>query len=239
VAQACGLEHRILRLGSDFFSKFASHADRTIYATDGCLGILGAHEIYLNRLAREMAPVRLTGVFGGELLRDVSMFKRIELSPGLLNAGLNQSLQLPYADEHPVTFAIAREVPWQRFGPPAAARSQLIFRTPYLDNEIVELAYRAPEVLRTSSRSAVRLIRENRPALGNIPTDMGELGKDHGWGAPSKRIISKATCATMGCRAGYRRLTPLSVVCLPASVFLASINSFTTETGFDGSWPRM
>src|SRR5437016_11044863 len=38
VAAACGLKHEILRLGSDFFSNFASHADRTLYITDGCLG---------------------------------------------------------------------------------------------------------------------------------------------------------------------------------------------------------
>jgi asparagine synthase (glutamine-hydrolysing) len=45
VAQACGLEHQILRLGPDFFSDFASYVDRTIYVTDGSLGSLGAHEI--------------------------------------------------------------------------------------------------------------------------------------------------------------------------------------------------
>ena len=61
VAKACGLEHRLLRIGADFFSDFASHVDRTVYVTDGCFGLTGAHEIYLNRRARQLAPVRLTG----------------------------------------------------------------------------------------------------------------------------------------------------------------------------------
>src|SRR6266705_3231473 len=61
VAKACGLDHRILRLGPDFLSDFASHVDRTVYITDGCFGALGAHEIYLNARARQLAPVRLTG----------------------------------------------------------------------------------------------------------------------------------------------------------------------------------
>ena len=49
VAKAYGLEHRIFRLGADFFLNFASHTDRTVYITDGCVGPLSAHEIYLNR----------------------------------------------------------------------------------------------------------------------------------------------------------------------------------------------
>ena len=41
VAKSCGLEYRLLRIGSDFFSDFGRHADRTVYITDGCLGIVG------------------------------------------------------------------------------------------------------------------------------------------------------------------------------------------------------
>src|ERR1051326_515500 len=61
VASVCGLNHRILRLESDFFGDFGSHVDRTVWASDGCSGPTGAHEIYLNRAARQFAPVRLTG----------------------------------------------------------------------------------------------------------------------------------------------------------------------------------
>ena len=88
VAEACGLEHRLLRIGPDFFSDFASHADRTVYITDGCCGVSGAHEIYMNAQARELAPVRLTGNFGSEVFRGVSTFKPIGLSPKLFNPEL-------------------------------------------------------------------------------------------------------------------------------------------------------
>ena len=83
IADVCGLEHRILRIGRDFFSDFASHVDRTVYITDGSLGSLGAHEIYLNNRARALSPVRVTGVFGGEILRGVSMFKPLHLARSL------------------------------------------------------------------------------------------------------------------------------------------------------------
>src|SRR5439155_21708525 len=149
----CGLEHRILRIGRDFFSDFKSHVDRTVYITDGSLGSLGAHEIYLNNQARALSPVRVTGVFGGEVLRGVSMFKPLHLAHRLVDAELAETVasckrRWSRDGEHPVTFAAFREVPEQRFAIVAASRSQVTFRTPYLDNDIVALAYRAPVTVR-------------------------------------------------------------------------------------------
>jgi asparagine synthase (glutamine-hydrolysing) len=198
VAKACGLEHEIFRLGDDFFLNFASHADRTVYITDGCVGPLAAHEVYLNRQARQLAPVRVTGVFGGELLREVSMFKPFPLSPGLVNPDLGHSLNSLARDwtrdEHPVTFTAFREIPQKRFGTPAASRSQVSFRTPYLDNEIVALAYRAPASVRVSPLTAWSIVENNRPALSRIPTDMGVVANANGLGMVPRRILSKAVC---------------------------------------------
>jgi asparagine synthase (glutamine-hydrolysing) len=199
VAEVCGLEHQILRLGADFFSNFASYADRTVYITDGCLGTLGAHEIYLNRQARQLSPVRLTAVFGGEILRGVSMFKPFRLSLALLNPDLGQSVNSLAQEwkrdgEHPVTFTAFREIPQKRFGTPAASRSQVSFRTPYLDNEIVALAYRAPERFRESPLTAWSLVGNNSQVLSRIPTDMGVVGKANGLGMAPRRILSKAVC---------------------------------------------
>jgi asparagine synthase (glutamine-hydrolysing) len=197
VAEACDLEHKILRIGQDFFSDFAAHADRTVYLTDGCLGILGTHEIYMNGQARRLAPVRLTGAFGGEILRAVSMFNPLRLSPRLVNPVFAHSLnsfvqERTRNSQHPVTFAAFHGIPEKRFGTPAAGRSQAIFRTPYMNNEIVALAYRAPESLRTSPFPAVRLVRDNDPVLGNIPTDMGQMAETHPLAATSRRVLSKA-----------------------------------------------
>src|SRR6266446_2399973 len=59
VARACDLKHQLLRIRPDFLSDFASHVDRAVNRTDGCSGALGAHEIYLNAQARQLASVRL------------------------------------------------------------------------------------------------------------------------------------------------------------------------------------
>ncbi len=198
VADACGLEHRILRIGPDFFSDFASHVDRTVYVTDGYLGSLGAHEIYMSRQGRQLAPVRLTGVFGGEILRGVSMFKPFRLSPGLVNPDLGPSPSSfgqgwKLNEQHPVSFAAFSEIPMKRFGTPAASRSQVIFRTPYLDNEIVALAYRTPESVRRSATPALEFIKNADSALNNIPTDMGSMGETRGVAAALRRFFSKVT----------------------------------------------
>jgi len=198
VARACGLEHRLLRIGADFFSDFKTHVDRTVYITDGCFGVTGAHEIYLNRQARQLALVRLTGNYGSEVLRGVSTFKPFRISPDLFHSQFvhtRGSLEEPFVRgiKHPVTFAAFREIPWHLFGSFAAARSQVSVRTPYLDNEIVALAYQVPGALRTSSIPAWRLVKANSPLLSRIPTDRRPSPEAFGPVAVFRRLFSEAT----------------------------------------------
>ena len=49
----------------------------------------------------------------------------------------------------------------------------MIFRSPYMDNELVELMYQAPVGLRASNEPQRRIIRECNPALSAIITDRG------------------------------------------------------------------
>ena len=187
VARACSLGHLDLQIGADFFSDFAAIADKTVYVTDGCFGVTGAHEIYFNEKARQLAPTRLTGNFGSEILRGMSTFKPRGLSRELFNKEINRIIDSCAAgrkrfDGHPVSFAAFQEVPWNLFGSLAAGRSQVTFRTPYLDNELVALAFQLPESLRKSSMVALNLLKENSPALAAIPTDRGRGGSETGRG---------------------------------------------------------
>ena len=219
IAEVCGLEHRILRIDRDFFSDFASRVDRTVYITDGSLGSLGAHEIYLNNRARALSPVRVTGVFGGEILRGVSMFKPLHLAHRLVNADLAETVSSCTASwsrngEHSVTFAAFRETPELRFALVSASRSQVTFRTPYLDNEIVALAYRAPETARISSDCTSSFVKANNSSLSKLPTDMGELGEANRVTVALRRIFAKVACKldyfrSEGLPHGLSRLDPL------------------------------
>jgi asparagine synthase (glutamine-hydrolysing) len=182
----------------DFLSNFGHYVDQTVFVTDDCAGALGAHEVYLNSQARQISAVRLTGNFGSEILRSMSTFKAIGLTSALINAEisrlLNRSMQSISGNAlHPVTFAAFREIPWNLFGILAAGKSQLTCRTPYLDNEIVALAYRAPTRSRLSPRPALHLVNQSNPELGRLPTDRGVVW---GGGGPSflmRRFFSEVT----------------------------------------------
>jgi asparagine synthase (glutamine-hydrolysing) len=198
VAAAANLDHRLLRLGSDFFSNISTYADKTIFATDGCAGVFNAHELYFNQRARKIAPIRLTGNYGSEILRGISTFKKIPLAPQLFNPELretitSQAAKLSAHKAHPVTFAAFKEVPWNLFGNLAAGRSQLRFRTPYLDNELVALMFQAPEEVRKSSLPSFNLVRVNHPALAEIPTDRGFGSNNSGVKFLWRRAFAEAT----------------------------------------------
>jgi asparagine synthase (glutamine-hydrolysing) len=72
-----------------------------------------------------------------------------------------------------VSFAAMKNIPWHLYGRLAVAQSQLVVRSPYMDNELVSLAYQAPPALRKTSELSLRLIADLNPALGAIRTDMG------------------------------------------------------------------
>ena len=198
IARVCGMHHEVLRIGADFFSEFSTFADQTVFVTDGTFGVLGAHEIYLSAKAGTLAPTRLTGVFGGEIMRGVSTFKPLRLSRGLLSPEIRKLVE-PEAlrlrsirADHAVSFAAFSEIPWSSFGSVAACRSQLNFRTPYLDNEVVALAYRVSAGLRSSSIPALRLVEQGDSDLAAIPTDMG-LGGSLGLKSLWRQLSAKTS----------------------------------------------
>lgn len=198
VAQVCGFDHQILRIGKDFLSNYGKYVDRTAFVTDGYAGALSAHEVYLNAQARQISAIRLTGNFGSEVLRSMSTFKPIGLSNELIDAGFYQTFRSSVESVlskkvHPVTFAAFMEIPWNIFGIPAVAKSQLTLRTPYLDNEIVGLAFRAPANSRLSTLSALRLVNECNPELGKIPTDRALVLGSRGVSHMAKRLFSETT----------------------------------------------
>ena len=178
VAASRGIPHHALRVGGDFLASFAQQLDRTVYLSDGCAGVLGAHELSLSEQARQLAPVRLTGNFGSEVLRSMSTFKRNGPGSELLDAALAERIDAVVEEQqsramHPVTHAAFEEVPWHLFGTLAVGRSQLSVRTPYMDNQVVELAYRAPPHLRRTSAPALQMIHDNDVKLAALPTDRG------------------------------------------------------------------
>ena len=178
VASACGQSHDIIPVGKDFLSRFARYAERTVYLTDGCADVSRSADLYVNELAREIAPVRMTGNYGSEVLRRVVAFKPVQPLPGLFAPGFLSHIRAAsdaYArtiDVHPLSFAVFRQAPWHHYGLLALEETQLALRTPYLDNDLIRTIYRAP-LSATTSDNSLRLIGEGSAALAAIPTDRG------------------------------------------------------------------
>ena len=198
VAASCGIPHQALRIGADFVDRFAQHLDRTVWISDGTAGVLGAHELPLTEQASALAPVRLTGNFGSEVLRSMTTFKRSGPSDDLLDPALAAQVGAVVAEErartnHPVTHAAFEEVPWHLFGPLAVARSQLTVRTPFLDNRVVELAYRAPPASRSSAAASLRLIHDHDPGLAAVPTDRGVSWNPVGLMSRGRQLAAQVT----------------------------------------------
>src|SRR5437762_4800336 len=74
-AKICQQPHQTILVGVDFLSQFPGLAERAVYISDGRMDVTGSIDLYVQRLARQIAPVRLSGVCGGEILRRLVMFK--------------------------------------------------------------------------------------------------------------------------------------------------------------------
>jgi asparagine synthase (glutamine-hydrolysing) len=81
-----------------------------------------------------------------------------------------------YAGElqgHRLSFTAFKQAPWYMTAKFAIERSQLSFRTPYFDNELVALAYQVPADLVSSNEISLQLIADGQEALRKVGTDRG------------------------------------------------------------------
>src|SRR5881296_708805 len=196
VARECEQPHEVIAVGDQFLSRFPHYAERTVYLTDGCADVSRSPDLYVNERAREIAPVRMTGNYGGEVLRRVRAFKPVAHLPGMFRQEL-----LPYvrqAEEtygsllqgHPLSFAVFQQAPWHHYGLLALEQTQLSLRSPYLDNDIVRTVFRAPESALANNDVCMRLIADGDAALGRIRTDLGlGMGPESLYSAASRGLL--------------------------------------------------
>ena len=194
VAEACQQNHEVVPVGEQFLSRFSRYAERSVYLTDGCADVRRASDLYLNECARAIAPVRMTGNYGSEVLRGVRAFKPSEPTPGLFSAGMRayfEQAKTTYDSllgGNPISFAVFKQAPWHHYGLLALEETQVSLRSPYLDNELVRTVFQAPRSTLGSPELCLRLIADGNQALRRIPTDNGVGGT--GWsGVVSQRLL--------------------------------------------------
>ena len=199
LAGACNQPHKVIPVGDDFLSNFPRYAERSVYLTDGCLEVIHSPDLYVNERAREIAPVRMTGNYGGEVLRRVRAFKPVLPVAGLFGPEVLTHVQAArdtYASmshTHPLTFAVFRQAPWHHYGLLALEQTQLSLRSPFLDNDFVQTVFRAPESALMNNDVCLRLIAEGDASLLQVRTDRGHAGSSGRLRAEISRALLEFT----------------------------------------------
>lgn len=178
VAKACNQTHVTLKMDDEkYLADYPHQVERSIFISDGIQSVDKADVIYFNKMAREVAPIRMTGKYGSQVLK--SIFGLQDRSPvrDLINADFSNNLitakqtcaNLRKGNEF--SFRLYSEIPWWWNGFTAAESSQVAVRSPYLDNDFVKLLYRAPSRnLDYGAAFQLALINQYKPDLMHIPT---------------------------------------------------------------------
>ena len=199
VAQVCHQPYQVIRVGKGFLSEFPTLAEKTVYITDGCLDASGSSELYANRLARDIAPVRMTGNYGSEVLRSNVAFRPNPPCEGLFHPEFHDQIRnagRTYGEirrGHPLSFIVNRQAPWHHYGRLALEQSQLTVRSPFLDNDLVGLAYQAPQDAMNGGGISHRLIKAGNPKLSRIATDRGDGGAAGALRSAGTRMLQEFT----------------------------------------------
>ena len=192
VASVCGQVHEVIPVGGEFLSHFPQYAERTVYLTDGCAGVHQSPDLYVSERAAKIAPVRMTGNYGDEVLRGLRVFRPAEPAPGIFcpeflsHVHAAAKTYAGLAVGNPLSFSVFCQAPWHHYGLLALEQTQLAVRTPFLDNDLVRAVFRAPATAAANNDLRLRLIGDGNPALGQIRTDLG-------FGGPEGSLIGAAS----------------------------------------------
>jgi asparagine synthase (glutamine-hydrolysing) len=182
VADVCRQTHQVITVGDEFLRNFPHYAEQTVYLTEGGVDVYRASDLYVSEKARQIAPAKVVGTYGSEIVRHAVMFKPTLPADGLFRGDLISNVRQAYETyaavrrAHPVTFAAFRQSPWYHHGVLALEQTHLTVRSPFLDNSFVKAVYRAPATMSPREDVRLRLIGDGSPELRRIPSDRGVGG---------------------------------------------------------------
>jgi asparagine synthase (glutamine-hydrolysing) len=194
VAEICEQPYQVVTVDGTCLERFPHYAERTLYLTDGCVDISRSADLYNNEMARQIAPVRMVGTFGSEIICGAVMFKAVmpkadvfspEVLAEVVRAGQTYRVQL---NGNRTTMVAFRQPAAYNFGVLMLEQTQLTLRSPYLDNEIVRTVFQAPRVNKGED-VRLRLIREGSPVLARLRTDRGLGGANRFAAAISRAYL--------------------------------------------------
>jgi asparagine synthase (glutamine-hydrolysing) len=187
VARTCGQSHRVIPLDRDFLMTFPEVSAETVYLTDGLADVAQSHLLFLNRIVRNTFKIKITGKYGSQVIKHLSAFHRPTgygsdedlISPDFRQYSSAAKATFKEHDTgHPLSQMVFKEIPWWWSGISAIEFSQLNVRSPYLDNEFIELLYRSPFESIDPVRFQLGIVKKVRPDLFRIMTNAGYGGSD-------------------------------------------------------------
>ena len=194
VAEICGQSYQVVTVDQQCLARFPHYAERTLYLTDGCVDIGRSADLYNNEEARKIAPVRMVGTFGSEIIRGAVMFKPVTPAAGIFRpemlAEISRGAETyrTLLQGHRKSVVAFRQPAAYHFGVLMLEQTQLTLRSPYLDNEIVRTVFRAPQV-EEGEDVRLRLIRDGSVELANLRTDRGLGGNNAIAGALARAYL--------------------------------------------------
>ncbi|WP_435550564.1 hypothetical protein [Desulfobacterium sp. N47] len=188
VAAVCKQQHQVLRLDDNkLLAEYPYHAERAIYISDGLEGVDKADVISFNKLAREIAPIRMTGKYGSQVLKGIVGFQSRPPDINIINEGFRKYLDMArkkgseLQKGHNLSFLLQCVVPWWWNGFISLESSQVDVRSPFLDNDFLNVMYRAPKNIGNfGTEFELNLIAKSKPELMAIPTT-GSYGGNYPW----------------------------------------------------------
>jgi asparagine synthase (glutamine-hydrolysing) len=180
IAGICQQPHQVIQVSKEFLDGFPKYAERTVFISEGTVDVSRA-DLYLSQQARKVAPAKIVGTYGSEIVRHAVMFKPIEPLAGLFSPDFlphvrqAESTYAALRRQHPVTFAAFSQSPWYHHGVLALEQSQLTVRSPFLDNDFVRTVYQAPS-LELNGDVRLSLIKDGSTGLAKVRSDRGVGG---------------------------------------------------------------
>ena len=149
-----GQPYEVIPIAKEFLSRFPHYAERSVYMTEGGVDVYRASDLYVSEKARNIAPAKVVGTYGSEIIRHAVMFKATSPPDGLFRPEFTKDIRQAaetysaLRSQHPVTFAAFSQSPWYHQGILALESSQLTVRSPYLDSDFVRTVFRGPQMQR-------------------------------------------------------------------------------------------
>jgi len=196
VAAACGQSHKALRLADEILLKeYPSHVEKATYISDGLEGTDKVDVVKFNRMARDIAPVRMTGKYGSQVLKGIFGFEARPPYMNLIHEDFKKYFNRAKktASElqkgHKLSFLLQSAIPWWWNAFVTLESSQIEVRSPFLDNDLIKVLYQSPPLPSNfGTQFELKLIAKTKPELMAIPTT-GSYGGNYPW--PISATINK------------------------------------------------